>query len=69
MTSVKASSAGGVPSGFEIVGVWPAAAETTGRTVAPLSEPDIFIPPRIVMAMRATAKKPARILRTEILIF
>ena len=69
MTSVKASSAGGVPSGFEIVGVWPATAETTGRTVAPLSEPHIFIPPRIVMAMSATAKKPARTLRTVILIF
>ncbi len=31
--------------------------------------PDIFIPPRIVMAMRATAKMPARILRVSILIF
>jgi hypothetical protein len=67
MTSVKESSAGGVPSGFEIVGACPATAETTGRTVALV--PDIFIPPRIVMAMRATAKMPARILRVSILIF
>jgi hypothetical protein len=29
MTSVKESSAGGVPSGLEIVGAWPATAETT----------------------------------------
>jgi hypothetical protein len=56
-----------VPSGFEIVGACPATAETTGRTVALV--PDIFIPPRIVMAMRATAKMPARILRVSILIF
>jgi hypothetical protein len=67
MTSVNVSSAGGVPSGFEIVGVWPATAETTGSTVE--SEPDICIPPRIVTAMSVRAKIAARIFRVMLLIF
>jgi hypothetical protein len=67
MTSENVSSAGGVPSGFEIVGAWPATAETTGSTVE--SEPDICIPPRIVTATRVRAKIAARILRVMLLIF
>jgi hypothetical protein len=61
------SSAGGVPSGLEIVGVWPATAETTGRTVSP--DVDIFIPPRIVIPTSASANTTARTLRTVMLIF
>jgi hypothetical protein len=67
MMSLVVNSAGGVPSGFEIVGACPATAETTGRTVA--SDAVIFIPPKIVIATSATAKIAARILRVVILIF
>jgi hypothetical protein len=67
MTSENVSSAGGVPSGLEIVGACPATAETTGRTVA--SDAVILIPPRIVIATSATAKIAARILRVRLLIF
>jgi hypothetical protein len=69
MTSFVVNSAGGVPEGFEIVGASPTTAETSGSAVAVSSLPDILIPPRTVSATRIIAKKPARTLRTVLLIF
>ena len=66
MSSVV-KSAGGVPSGLEIVGACPATAETTGRTVS--SEADICIPPRTVAPISMAAITAATTLRTLLLIF
>jgi hypothetical protein len=69
MMSLVVNSVGALPSGLEIVGTSPATAETTGSTVAPEPEPDMFIPPTTASPMSMAANTPANTLRTVLLIF
>jgi hypothetical protein len=66
MTSSVVSSAGGVPSGLEIVGAWPATAETTGITVSPVDDDvddDMDNPPATVSPISMVTMMAANDLR------